>query len=72
MDHLSRELLAYALSRSLMMSDELTVERMEAKLVADGYRFDSLVETIVTSPQFRNVRNPDSREKPELKQAGGE
>jgi hypothetical protein len=32
---------------------------MKAKLKANGYRFDSLVETIVTSPQFLNKRIPD-------------
>ena len=64
-----RKLLAYALSRSLHLSDEPTVERMQAALAANGYRFDSLVETIVTSPQFLNKRNPDAREKPSPKQA---
>jgi len=29
---------------------------MEAKLTLDNYKFDSLVETIVASPQFRNRR----------------
>ena len=32
-------------------------------MAANGYRFSSLVETIVTSPQFLNKRNPDPREK---------
>ena len=30
------------------------------KLAADGYRFDSLVESIVTSPQFLNQARPDA------------
>ena len=64
MDNLSRKLLAYALNRSLQLSDESIVERMDAKLAANEYRFDSLVETIVTSPQFLNKRNPDSPESP--------
>ena len=34
------------------------IERMQAKLAANGYRFHSLVETIVTSPQFLNKRSP--------------
>jgi hypothetical protein len=71
-DHLSRELLAYALSRSLMLSDEPLIERMETKLIANGYRFDSLVETIVTSPQFREIRDPDPSDKPDSQQVGGE
>ena len=33
--------------------------RCETKLAADDYRFGSLVETIVTSPQFLNKRGDD-------------
>jgi len=72
LDNLSRKLLAYALSRSLQLSDELTVERMETRLAANGYQFSSLVETIVTSPQFLNKRNPDLPEKPESLARKGE
>jgi hypothetical protein len=71
-DNLSRKLLAYALSRSLQLSDESVVERMETRLAANEYRFHSLVETIVTSPQFLNKRIPDSREKPESQSKKGE
>jgi hypothetical protein len=63
LDNLSRKLLAYALNRSLMLSDELTVDRMQTRLAANGDRFASLVETIVTSPQFLNKRNPGAFEK---------
>jgi len=67
-DNLSRKLLTYALGRSLMLSDEPTIERMRATLSANGYRFDPLIETIVTSPQFLNRRIPVSREqKPDQK-----
>jgi len=61
-DNLSRKLLSYALNRSLQLSDESTVETMETRLPANEYRFDSLVDAIVASPQFRNKRNPDLRE----------
>ena len=60
LDNLSRKLLAYALNRSLQLSDELTVERMEARLSAGGYKFSELVDTIVTSPQFLNQRSPEA------------
>ncbi len=60
-NNLSRKLLAYALNRSLQLSDESIVERMETRLAAKEYRFNALVETIVTSPQFLNKRIPDSR-----------
>jgi hypothetical protein len=33
---------------------------MRSQLPVDGYRFRSLVERIVTSPQFLNRRTPDS------------
>ena len=56
LDNLSRNLLAFALGRSLQLSDEPAVERMQSKLAANAYRFTPLVETIVTSPQFRNKR----------------
>ena len=34
---------------------------MRTQLAADGYRFGSLVETIVTSPQFLNKRGDGDR-----------
>lgn len=39
------------------------IERMQTKLAASAYRFGTLVETIVTSPQFLNRRNPVARER---------
>jgi hypothetical protein len=66
--NLCRKLLVYALDRSLQLSDESLVDRMETQLAANGYRFDSLVETIVTSPQFLNKRIPVAPE-PELLQS---
>jgi hypothetical protein len=59
---LSRRLLAYALNRSLQLSDESLIEDMKIQLQANGYRFDSLVEAIVSSPQFQNKRIPDKHE----------
>ena len=52
----SRKMLAYALNRSLQLSDEITVEQMVAQAPAKGYRIQSFVEAIVTSPQFLNRR----------------
>lgn len=62
LDNLSRKLLAYALSRSLMLSDEPLIEQAQANLAAKDFRFGALVETIVTSPQFMNRRDPDPAE----------
>ncbi|MDA1049683.1 MAG: DUF1592 domain-containing protein [Planctomycetota bacterium] len=52
LDNLCRKLLSYALGRTLMLSDEPLITKMETKLEADGYRFSSLIESIVTSRQF--------------------
>ena len=57
-NNLCRKLLTYALDRSLQLSDEALVDTMQTNLAAQGDRFDSLVETIVLSPQFRNKRIP--------------
>jgi acetyl esterase/lipase len=58
--NLARKLLSYALGRSLMISDDPTVAGMTAKLARAGYRFDSLVESIVTSPQFLTKRGSET------------
>jgi len=58
-DNLCGKLLAYALGRSLLVSDDLTIKEMQRKLAADGFRFDNLVDSIVTSPQFLTKRGRD-------------
>ena len=58
-DNLCRKLLAYALGRTLLLSDEILIKEMRTKLAADGHRFGLLVESIVTSPQFLNKRGAD-------------
>jgi hypothetical protein len=58
-DNVSRKLLSFALGRSLMLSDDILIESMRTKLAKDGYRFDSLIESVVTSSQFRNKRATD-------------
>ena len=61
LDNLSRKMLVYALGRSLLLSDEPLIQRMNARLAASGYRFSALVETIVTSPQFLKKRTRSRR-----------
>ena len=58
-NNFSRKLFAYALGRNLSLSDQTTITKMQARLVADGYRLNGLVESIVTSPQFLNQRGRD-------------
>ena len=60
--NLCGKLLAFALGRSLSLSDEPAIEAMRAALARDGYRFHGLVESIVTSPQFLNKRGRDDRQ----------
>jgi len=58
-DNLCRKLLAYALGRSLILSDDITIDRMRVRLAASGGRFAPLVETIIFSPQFLTKRGGD-------------
>ncbi len=61
-NNFTRKLLAYALNRSLQLSDESVIEPLETGIAAKEYRINWLIETIVTSPQFLNKRSPDSPE----------
>jgi hypothetical protein len=61
LDNLSRKMLAYALNRSLVLSDEGLIDEMNTRMAGNGYKIGSLVEAIVTSPQFRNKRWPDAK-----------
>jgi mono/diheme cytochrome c family protein len=55
-DNLCRKLFAYALGRGLQPSDDEALAAMRTRLAADTYAFGSLVEAIITSPQFLNKR----------------
>ena len=65
-ENVTRKLVAYALNRSLQLSDEDLVERIVQRLPANGYRFDAVIESIVTSPQFMNARRPVQHESSEI------
>jgi hypothetical protein len=58
-DNMCSKLVAYALGRSIMLSDDPLVQEMHTKLAGDGYHFDDMIETIVTSRQFLNKRGND-------------
>ena len=58
-DNFCGKLLAYALGRSLIFSDDATIQEMRGKLAANDYHFDTLIEAIITSPQFLNKRGRD-------------
>jgi hypothetical protein len=60
LDNISRKLLVYALGRSLLLSDEPLIQRMNTRLAASGYHIGALIDAIVTSPQFLNRRTAGS------------
>jgi hypothetical protein len=53
------KLLAYALGRSLLLSDEPLIDELTRRLAAGGYRVDTAIESIVTSRQFLNKRGQE-------------
>ena len=52
----SKKLLGYALGRSVQLSDEPLLEQLE-ELAGEGV--GAMVEAIVASPQFREIRGRD-------------
>jgi len=63
-DSLSRRLVSYALGRGVILADRALLGDMQAGLRANGSRFSSLVEAIVTSPQFLLKRVPEDAPRP--------
>jgi hypothetical protein len=59
-DNLCQKLFAYALGRSLVPSDKMTIDRIREQLTQNGYRFESVMENIVLSPQFLNKLGRDN------------
>jgi hypothetical protein len=55
-DNLCKKLFSYALGRGLLLSDKKALDEIRGRLTADAYAFGSLVEVIVTSPQFLSRR----------------
>jgi hypothetical protein len=59
LDNLTKKLFSYALGRGVLLSDQKQLAAMRTRLKADNYAFGSLVEEIVTSPQFLTKRGRD-------------
>jgi hypothetical protein len=59
LDNFCRKLLAYALGRGLLLSDEKLVASMKMSLAEDGYKIQNAVEAIVLSKQFQYQRGQD-------------
>lgn len=51
-----RKLLGFALGRETQLSDEPLLDTLMSRLQQNEYRFHTAVETIVLSPQFRQIR----------------
>ncbi len=62
-ENLCRKLLAFALGRTLRLSDDLLVEEMLKNLRSHDHRFGTLITTIVLSPQFLEKRGMQNEEK---------
>lgn len=55
-DNLNRKLLAFALGRTLLLSDDALLQTMHENARSNDYKFSTLVETILTSEQFLTKR----------------
>lgn len=55
-----RKLLGYALGRAVQISDEPLLAEMQSRLKANDYRIWVAFESIVQSPQFRQIRGRDA------------
>jgi hypothetical protein len=53
------KLSAYAFGRSLGLSDEMLIQETVSKLSGDGCRFETVIDSIVTSRQFLNKRGSE-------------
>ncbi len=54
-----RKLLGYALGRAVQLSDEPLLKEMRAQMNTNGCRIGALVEAIVLSHQFREIRGKE-------------
>ena len=60
-DHICKQLLSYAMGRTLIVSDDVLLDQMRERPENDDYRFVGLIDTIVTSPPFVNQRGRNYR-----------
>jgi len=63
-DNLCRKLLAYGLGRTPINSDEGLVDTMKQRLAENDHRFGTLIDAIVSSPQFLNKRGGGTSQAP--------
>ena len=58
-NNLCRNLFSYAIGRSLLLSDEPAIRQMQLNLAGNQFHIDTLIQDIVTTPQFLNKRLAD-------------
>ena len=58
-----RKLLGYALGREVQLSDEPLLATMKSRLASNEYRFSVAIESILTSPQFLEIRGTETGDK---------
>jgi hypothetical protein len=56
----SKKLLGYALGRGILLSDKPLLAEMLQQLQAQEFRFNTAVEAIIRSKQFREIRGRDA------------
>ncbi len=61
----ARKLLGYALGRAVQLSDQPLLQQIATEWPAHGHRCGWLLQRIVLSPQFRNVRGREHRDRGE-------
>lgn len=57
-----KKLLGYALGRGVQLSDEPLLAEMQSKLKSNNYQFSAVLETVLNSRQFREIRGRDTAE----------
>jgi hypothetical protein len=56
-----RKLMGYALGRGIQLSDMPLLEEMEQTLKKNDYHFTAVLEPVIKSPQFREIRGRDAK-----------
>ncbi|MCM8528645.1 MAG: DUF1592 domain-containing protein [Lentisphaeraceae bacterium] len=56
----NKKLLGYALGRSVILSDEPFLDSLQEKFAQENFKINSIVEEIVLSRQFREIRGRDA------------
>ncbi len=58
-ERVSRKVLGYALGRTVLPGDAPLLDEIQQKLAAHEYRFSWILDSIVSSPQFRHLKRDD-------------